>query len=187
MTDADKELAAILARNPELSVANAPTRPMPDAARQAMIKGMVLGPLLSESEHAEIQRNIEIEYRRKEMERLRPISVTLTLPYPPSVNRMYRIAHNRLVLTEDARTYKIAAGWVAQKEGIAPFTGRIALYVHLYRGHKRGDADNPLKCLQDALNGIAWNDDEQIIELHVWRHDDKQNPRAEVEVREVQP
>ena len=119
------------------------------------------------------------------LQRLNRVAVTLTLPYPPSVNAMYRIARNRLILTDAAKTYKIAAGWEAQRAGIAPFTGSIALYVHLYRGHKRGDSDGPLKVLLDSLNGIAYNDDDQIIEIHVWRHDDKQNPQAEIEIREV--
>lgn len=29
------------------------------------------------------------------------------------------------------------------------------------------------------------HDDSQVIELHMWRHDDKAQPRVEVEVRRV--
>jgi Holliday junction resolvase RusA-like endonuclease len=45
-----------------------------------------------------------------------------------------------------------------------------------------GDVDGPVKALLDSLNGLAWDDDSQIEVLHVFRHDDKANPRVEVEV-----
>lgn len=31
-------------------------------------------------------------------------------------------------------------------------------------------------------NGIAYSDDGQIVELHAYRFDDKNNPRMEVEI-----
>ncbi len=157
MNDADREIAALLARNPELSVANPPQpRPMPDAARELL-------------------------------HRLRPMSVGLTLPYPPLVNRMYRISGKKIILTDAAKTYKLSVMLQVQHAGIAPFTGQVAVYIHLYRGRKCGDVDGPVKALLDSLNHLAWNDDSQVIELHVFRHDDKANPRAEVEIRQVGP
>ncbi len=157
MTDADKELAAILARNPELSVANAPTRrPMPAPAREAL-------------------------------QALNRVAVSLTLPYPPSANRYWRYVNNHPTVSEDAKTYRTGAGMVARHQGIAPFTGSVAMYIHLYRPQKSGDLDNRIKILCDSLKGVVYNDDAQIVEIHAWLHDDKQNPRAEVEIREVQP
>ena len=58
--------------------------------------------------------------------------------------------------------------------------GNLRVCVHLYRPRKIGDADNTLKCLLDSANGIAWQDDEQIVELHVFRKDDRKNPRVEL-------
>ena len=33
------------------------------------------------------------------------------------------------------------------------------------------DADNVAKLILDALNGRAWHDDSQVVELHVTKHD----------------
>jgi Holliday junction resolvase RusA-like endonuclease len=41
--------------------------------------------------------------------------------------------------------------------------------------------------LEDALNGLAYEDDKQIVELHAYRYDDKKNPRIEIEVEQVYP
>jgi Holliday junction resolvase RusA-like endonuclease len=43
--------------------------------------------------------------------------------------------------------------------------------------------DNRLKVLLDALNGIAYNDDADIVELHAYRLDDKHDPRVELKIK----
>ena len=71
--------------------------------------------------------------------------------------------------------------WVASElRGI--LEGRVAVSLVLYRPRRVGDIDGPIKALLDSLNGFAWTDDSQIVELHVVRRDDKANPRVEVEV-----
>ena len=50
---------------------------------------------------------------------------------------------------------------------------------------KRGDIDNVVKAVSDGLNGIAWPDDRQVIELHAWARVDAAKPRVEVLVRRV--
>jgi Holliday junction resolvase RusA-like endonuclease len=49
---------------------------------------------------------------------------------------------------------------------------------------KRPDADNILKAIADALNGIAYHDDAQIVSARIekfW----SDNPRVEIEIGEV--
>ena len=50
------------------------------------------------------------------------------------------------------------------------------------RPTKKPDADNLLKCVGDALNGLAYDDDSQVVQCHVekWYSD---TPRIEVTVR----
>lgn len=105
------------------------------------------------------------------------------LPYPPSSNRYWRKFRGIIVLSPEAREYKqrVAARFLA--EGHKPVTGPVAYTAHVYRPQKSGDLGNRLKVLEDALNGIAWVDDKQVEELHAYRHEDKANPRVEVEVR----
>lgn len=116
-------------------------------------------------------------------------SQSIVLPVPPSANRYWRNYGGRTVVSEAARAYKSGVWLVAQHAGMHPFVGPVALYVHVYRARKVGDLDNANKILLDSLQGVAYNDDAQIVELHSWRHDDAQNPRVEVEIRkvEVQP
>ena len=51
---------------------------------------------------------------------------------------------------------------------------------------QRPDLDNCVKAIKDGLNGVAWNDDCSVVELHAhkwWTHGE---PRAEVEVESVE-
>ena len=114
-----------------------------------------------------------------------PATQRIVLPLPPSANRYWRVCNGRVVVSESAKTYKAGVWMVAQHAGMRPFTGPVAVRVHVYRARKVGDLDNFAKVTLDALQGIAYQDDAQIVELHSWRHDDKDNPRVEVEVMEV--
>ncbi len=60
--------------------------------------------------------------------------------------------------------------------------GPVSVNVRVYRPARRGDLDNCLKVLLDALKGIAFVDDSQVVHIHARRYEDKANPRAEVTV-----
>lgn len=47
------------------------------------------------------------------------------------------------------------------------------------------DLDNVAKCVLDALNGVAYKDDNQIVELHIEKYYSDE-PRVEIEVTEVE-
>jgi crossover junction endodeoxyribonuclease RusA len=108
--------------------------------------------------------------------------MTITLPFPPSANRYWRSCHNRVFVSAEAKAYKAEVARMAT--GCEPMTGELVLSADFYRPAKRGDLDNRLKVLGDALNGIAWNDDKQIGEIHARQFDDKKNPRVVVTVTE---
>lgn len=91
----------------------------------------------------------------------------LTLPYPPSMNRIWRHAHGRTYKAKDAQTYQLVAQARARAMGLSePLTGPIRLWVSLHPpGKKSIDLDNSMKAAIDALNGIAWMDDSQLVEI----------------------
>jgi crossover junction endodeoxyribonuclease RusA len=106
-----------------------------------------------------------------------------TLPYPPSANRYWRNVKGRMVLSADARQYKHDAALYARDQRVTePATGPLAVALVFYRPRKSGDLDNRIKVCLDALNGIAWSDDDQVVELHAYRRDDKAEPRVTVSV-----
>ena len=108
--------------------------------------------------------------------------IRLTLPTPPSANRYWRTYRNRVTVSNEAKTYKTAVGWIARTTIDEPLQGDVSVTLRWHRPAKRGDLDNTAKVTLDALNGIAYSDDSQIVELHAYRFDDKDNPRMEVEI-----
>jgi crossover junction endodeoxyribonuclease RusA len=106
----------------------------------------------------------------------------LTLPWPPSVNHYWRTWKGRTLLSKEGRAYKTAAALVAKSSGLKPSEKLVAVWLTFYRPRRIGDLDNRLKPVLDSLNGTAWVDDSQVVELHAFRFDDKESPRVEVEI-----
>lgn len=105
------------------------------------------------------------------------------LPYPPSLNRYYRTFQGRILLSREGRLYKEEVAAYALTQRLTPISGPVKLSLAVFRPQKRGDLDNTTKALLDALNGITWNDDSQIVEMHLYRGDDKADPRVIGEVQ----
>lgn len=108
--------------------------------------------------------------------------MTITLPYPPSSNRYWRNFKGRTVVSDEARSYKNDVGTLCNIAGIQPIDGDIAVKVEIRRPAKRRDIDNHAKVLLDSLQGYAYNNDGQIMDLHLSMRDDKRNPGVTVTV-----
>lgn len=104
------------------------------------------------------------------------VSYVLRLPYPISINRAYKVAGGRMVMSDEARAFKEEAAWLAWMQSMGdavalPLCGPVVVTLDVFRPFRRGDLDNAIKLTLDALNGIAYADDSQITELHAFRHD----------------
>ena len=108
--------------------------------------------------------------------------MTLDLPEPPSANRFWRHAKGRTYLSEDALIYRVKVMAACRKAKVRPLAGPVAVTFHWYRGRKSGDLDNRWKQIGDALQGHAYEDDAQIVELHFYRHDRPGKPGAIVTI-----
>lgn len=113
-------------------------------------------------------------------------TVSITLPYPPSANRYWRSYRGRVVKSEEARAYQQEAGWIAKASGFQCTSGDVAVTLRVYRPQRRGDLDNTLKVMLDSLNGIIYEDDDQVSVIHAERYEDKKNPRVDVFVEELE-
>ena len=110
-------------------------------------------------------------------------AVTVTLPWPPSANRYWRNVDGIMRVSEQARKYKQEVRNILNTERIEEDrTSALAVTIHMYRPTKTGDVDNYAKVALDSMQGQLYKNDSQIIELHVYRHDDKLNPRLEITV-----
>lgn len=74
--------------------------------------------------------------------------------------------------------------------GREPMTGAVKMKIRLYRKYARcsrryGDFDNHAKSICDALNGVVYSDDSQIISCAIEKNTDRENPRVEVEISEM--
>ena len=114
------------------------------------------------------------------------VSFRLVLPSPPSANRYWRSmvikGHVRVFVSTEAKKYKEQAAAIARTVFRTPLTGPIGLILRIGRPAKRGDLSNRIKVLEDALNGIAYVDDDQIVDIHATRFESPGNGRVEVTV-----
>ena len=83
-------------------------------------------------------------------------------------------------MTPAGKALKEACQWEAKSQWRAkPLQGDVTLSITLCFGTKRrADLDNFNKLTLDALTGIAYDDDSQVSELHLYRGYDKQRPEC---------
>ncbi len=118
-------------------------------------------------------------------------SITLMLPVPPSVNHQYATVNGRRLLSAKGRTYKDFVGQqilvaLAQSPHRATLRqtlqqASLSLSIHFFfTSALRRDTDGGLKIAQDALcEGLGLNDN-RVVETHLYKHQDRDNPRMEI-------
>ncbi len=75
----------------------------------------------------------------------------------------------------------------AVSQGVKRVSDMLRVEVDFYRSTRhRVDLDNLIKSILDALNGIAYDDDVQIVQLEARKDYDKQHPRADVRIYKIQ-
>lgn len=98
-----------------------------------------------------------------------------TLPYPISTNRVWRIGKGRNHKNPKVAAYREQAGWIAKSAGAKVLQGavKVSMWLHPKLTKKglasetRIDIDNAIKGVFDALNGICWVDDKQVVALSI--------------------
>lgn len=136
--------------------------------------------------------------------------ITVTLPYPVSANRYWRVRVVKGVamnyVSSEAKAYKEQVGWIVRAAGVrAPLAGRIAIDYTLYpkrpqdwlrRARKLGDAwhddvmcldlDNAQKVLLDALKGVAFDDDKWVRRITAERAEPDGDARIVVRISQIE-
>lgn len=117
-------------------------------------------------------------------------TVTLSLPWPPSLNRIWRALGNRLILSTPARDYyraacNVLAGTVAQ-----PLRRRLVVTLHLRPPEKlrdiAWDVANREKLAMDVLTRQrVWLDDSQIDVMLIVRGEPQGTGCIDILIKEL--
>lgn len=99
----------------------------------------------------------------------------VALPYPPSVNRMWRHFRGRAVLSSEGKRYKSEVQRLALAAGAQLMTGNLRLRVKLLPKTKKDgtasavviDLSNCLKVAEDALQGVCYENDKQVTSIRL--------------------
>ncbi|MBY5984436.1 RusA family crossover junction endodeoxyribonuclease [Halomonas sp. DP5Y7-2] len=115
--------------------------------------------------------------------------ITLTLPWPPSTNTVWRNVHGRTLLSRKGRQFRkdVATAVAGQHHG-EPLAARLSVVVTLLPPDRRKrDIDNHGgKALLDALTHAGiWLDDEQIDRLTIIRGERLAGGQCLVEIKEA--
>ena len=97
--------------------------------------------------------------------------VTLTLPWPPSMNTYWRTFKGRMIISAKGRAYREAViEQVMLQGGLKGYQGKMVVEIEAYRPDKRKrDLDNLLKAALDGCTHAGvWEDDSNIVDLRIY-------------------
>jgi crossover junction endodeoxyribonuclease RusA len=119
-------------------------------------------------------------------------TVELTLPWPPSVNRIWRAVGGRILLSLLARQYHRRVANALPPGKVETLRGRLAVEVVLHPPgtlkNVRHDVMNREKAMCDALTKQrVWLDDSQIDEFHMMRGQPMGAGSAMMTITEIAP
>lgn len=114
-----------------------------------------------------------------------PRAITVELPFPPSVNKLWRNA-GRTLLSADARAFYRLAVFQIHKNlrGHKTITAPVAVKIMLYPPNRaRRDLDNYAKATLDALKKAkVFTDDSLVHDLHLAWGEIKKPGKCEVNI-----
>ena len=101
--------------------------------------------------------------------------IELLLPYPPSANRNWRSARGRQVLSPESKAFKATVMYISKIERVKCTLKPVCVEIELHPKTKKNggasktvlDLDNCMKATLDALQGVAYENDRQIQEIHL--------------------
>lgn len=129
-------------------------------------------------------------------------TVEFTLDVPPQAwERVARSKGGHAYVPPKTREFKKTVGLICRLKRLPLFQGPLILTARFIvqapksvkreRPWVRPDLDNYMKSLKDALNGVAWVDDAQVVEYGVgtgkYYARDGSLPRIEVSIQELTP
>ncbi|MEY0665138.1 RusA family crossover junction endodeoxyribonuclease [Providencia rettgeri] len=115
-------------------------------------------------------------------------SITLILPFPPSVNACWRNINGKTLISATGRKFRanaIAAVYEQLRKRPKLITENVSVIVKMYPpSRQRRDIDNYLKAPFDALTHAGvWKDDDQIKRVEMEWCEVVKGGRFEITIR----
>lgn len=99
--------------------------------------------------------------------------VTLSLPFPPSANHLWRTGKGRTYLSPHYRAWKddaLVAYLQQKKDAGSPITGSFTYHITLDEKKRKQarDGDNRGKCVLDFLQSVGLIEDDKHADAGSW-------------------
>jgi len=89
----------------------------------------------------------------------------------------------RLIKSSKALSY-VSAFKLQAKPASKLLEGDVVVHIRIWYASRRPDLDESL--ILDLLQGVAYENDRQVKEKHIYWALDKENPRCEIRVEELE-
>ena len=131
------------------------------------------------------------------MSSIKPVTLHLSLPLPPSINQQYVVVGKRKrVLSKVANTWKKDATRAMQmmrdKSVISPVeehafqTNLLGVYMtFFFTTPMRRDVDGGVKITLDTIAEALGFDDRNVVDMHLTKQIDPLHPRVEVDIETI--
>lgn len=115
-----------------------------------------------------------------------PVRVFFTVHGDPVPCQRVRVTKRGTYTPKRTRDYERLVRYGAVSAGAKPVNGPVYVRARFFRAnHRPCDVDNLLKSAWDALKGVCWQDDSQVVAVLATKAVDALWPRAELEIGEV--
>jgi len=107
---------------------------------------------------------------------------------PVNFNHAYRKRGNGygMFMTQEGQDYKELLRLSAINAGGTMYSTPVVSLTFTFGDKRKHDIDGCIKLTLDSFEGVLYEDDNDVQELHVYKQYDKNNPSVEVEINHLQ-
>lgn len=105
------------------------------------------------------------------------------VPGNPVPKQSFRYSHTGGYTSPNVVAWQSLIGYYAGVNSVPLLKGNVKVnLLFLLKDHRRRDLDNLSKAALDSLNGIAWDDDKQVTDLHIVKAFSATTPGVWIEI-----
>lgn len=111
-------------------------------------------------------------------------SLRIELPYPPSVNRLWRFARGHWHISKEGQHYRRNVEAILLASGVRPLEGWLSVFIEMYPPDRRErDTDNVLKAIFDSCQHAGLYKKDYQIARHLVERMEPEPPHGKVVVQ----